>query len=73
MAKTIYKEDQKGLMIQVTVSSPNTMTHKPFNNAKDAVQFLLKHCTEDERLELFGEYCRGCGTDRLPCYCQNDD
>jgi len=67
------KQQHTGLTIQVTVSSPNTLIHKPFISAKEACEFLLKHCTPEERITLFGDYCKYCGTDSLPCHCENDD
>jgi len=43
------------------------------DTAMQAVQALLPLMTAEERMEVFSDYCRGCGTDELPCHCQNDD
>jgi len=32
----------------------------------------LKLLTDEQRLEIFAEFCLGCGGDN-PCYCQRDD
>lgn len=63
----------KDFEVKVQVSSVNKMVNKPFDNAREASEFLLKYCTPEERLTLFSAYCRGCGTDILPCHCQNDE
>lgn len=63
----------KGFTVKVEVDSPNTLTHKPFSNAFEAVKYLLKYCTPEERLELFGDYCKACGTDDPRCQCDNDE
>lgn len=36
------------------------------------LQSGLDLLTSEERLEIFSNYCRGCGTIG-PCYCQNDE
>lgn len=36
------------------------------------VSYFLKEMTPDERMDLFHEYCLGCGGD-LPCYCMKDE
>jgi hypothetical protein len=59
--------------ISVKLDTPNTQTIKNFKTVFDAVEYLLGHCTPDERLDLFSDYCKWCGTDQLPCYCNRDD
>ena len=34
---------------------------------------LLDAMTDEERLSLFYEYCRGCASKVLPCHCLNDE
>lgn len=29
----------------------------------------LRQLADDERLEVFKEFCVHCGTEKLPCYC----
>lgn len=47
--------------------------------AEPQVGQLVAALTDDQRLELFGNYCRGCArrlqfdSERLSCHCQNDD
>lgn len=33
----------------------------------------LHELTESERLEIFAEFCRECGTDNPKCQCWNDE
>lgn len=73
MYTKVKGDSKEGLSIKVEVSSPNAMTHKAFHNAFAAAEYLMKHCTPDERLALLYPYCKGCGTDVLPCHCQNDE
>jgi hypothetical protein len=61
------------VFVKIEVSSPNKLLHKPFNNAFEAVEYLLIYCTSEERISLFSNYCKGCGTDKLPCHCENDE
>lgn len=37
------------------------------------VQRMMSALTQEERMEVMSKYCAGCGTDKLPCHCQNDD
>jgi hypothetical protein len=44
--------------------------------AWDKIEFtikILKTFTEEERKDIFWEFCVYCGRDILPCYCQRDD
>ena len=40
-----------------------------FNKTKK----LLKELTDDERMELFGDYCKYCGDTNPTCQCWNDE
>lgn len=46
-------------------------THQ-MNEDQQEIITLLDELTEDERLEIFDNYCKSCGGDR-PCYCWNDE
>lgn len=59
--------------ISVKIDTPNKQVNKVFNTIFDAVEHLLTHCTPDERMDLFSDYCKWCGTDKLPCYCNRDE
>jgi len=37
------------------------------------IHFLLSLLSNEERLDVFREYCTACGTKQLPCYCRRDD
>lgn len=43
-----------------------------FNRVNIAANAVLA-LTDEERLDLFTDYCRGCGTANLPCHCQDDE
>lgn len=34
---------------------------------------LLKRLTDDERMDLFGDYCKHCGDTNPNCHCWNDE
>ena len=33
----------------------------------------MRRLTDLQRTEVFGDYCRDCGTPHLPCFCMRDD
>jgi len=37
------------------------------------IHHLLSLLSDEERLDVFREYCTSCGTKELPCYCRRDD
>lgn len=53
------------------VAGLQPLTHNDLRvmSAANAVAAL----SDEERLDLFSDYCRGCGTANLPCHCQNDE
>jgi len=57
----------------VKIDTANAQQNKAFDSVFDAVEHMLTQCTPDERLELFEDYCKYCGTDKLPCHCNNDE
>lgn len=34
---------------------------------------LMRLISPEQRLEVMSDYCRYCGTDKVPCHCENDD
>lgn len=34
---------------------------------------LLDELTDEQLLEVLNKYCRGCGSKKLPCHCDNDE
>lgn len=34
---------------------------------------LLDKLTDEQRLAVFGVYCKECGTTTLPCHCWNEE
>jgi hypothetical protein len=63
----------KKASIIIKIDTENTQTNKVYTTVFDAIEYLLSHCTPDERLDLFSDYCKWCGTDKLPCYCNRDE
>ncbi len=49
-----------------------TMTNPDPDLRKRRMAEMLKLCTDEERHELFGAWCHGCGGP-LPCTCMRDD
>mgnify|MGYP006935392118 CR=1 FL=1 len=47
--------------------------YKPWMTNYQKVECLLKTLTDDERKELFGDYCIHCGCDSPCCQCWNDE
>jgi len=69
-----YEERKmKKVSIIIKIDTSNAQTNKAFTSVFDAIEYLLGQCTEDERLDLFSDYCKYCGTDKLPCHCNNDE
>ena len=63
----------KKASIIVKIDTENTQKNLVFTTVFDAIEYLLIHCTAEERLDLFSDYCKYCGTDKLPCYCNRDE
>ena len=40
---------------------------------KVETKMLLDNLSEEDRLDIFDDYCLGCGTNILPCNCMRDD
>lgn len=47
----------------------DTITRKQIKRAKEALDVL----TAEERLDIFFEYCRSCGSKGPKCQCWNDE
>lgn len=39
----------------------------------DQTKINLAKLTDEERMSLFGDYCRSCGCDNPRCQCWNDE
>lgn len=37
------------------------------------LKYQLDKLTDDQRKDLFDNYCKFCGNPNLPCYCERDD
>jgi hypothetical protein len=46
-----------------------------FNNYFDATKHLFAELTDEQRQEIYADYCSGCGTPTTDkeCYCMRDD
>ena len=54
-----------------TVGNPEEKTF--YDGYREAVRYLLAKLTDEQRLELFHEYCLACGNDNPKCRCWNDE
>lgn len=43
------------------------------DTGKAALAIALTRLTDEQRLELFGRYCKACGCDDPGCQCWNDE
>ena len=34
---------------------------------------MLQGMSEENRVEVFSNFCQNCGTTKLPCHCENDE
>ena len=41
--------------------------------ATQNVKILLDNMTDEQRLEIFDNYCKFCGSKNTHCYCQKDE
>lgn len=39
----------------------------------ERLKSMIDNLSDDERVFLFSNYCRGCGTKSHPCHCLNDE
>jgi len=58
-----------GVDFEMELITKKTKMDKGLDEAKK----LLKELTDDERMELFGNYCKCCGCDDPSCQCWNDE
>jgi len=61
-------------LLNVAEGVPPTQCESPI----DAIRFLLKWLTDEEREDIFsgdGKYCRWCGviTNGINCHCENEE
>lgn len=49
------------------------MDTNDLNPRVERIKDFVDELTEDERLDLFRLYCRGCGSDDPKCQCENDE
>lgn len=47
--------------------------HVFYDGYFEAAKLILTKLTDDQRLELFSDYCRSCGSDNPKCNCSNDE
>ena len=72
--------DANGKAIAVTGCGPDgkrnaeALAHLPTEAAKDVqLRASLKHLTDEQRIELFSDYCTHCGCNDPRCQCWNDE
>jgi Pyruvate/2-oxoacid:ferredoxin oxidoreductase delta subunit len=37
------------------------------------IKRILDAITPEQRMEIFSNYCKGCGVTEKPCYCMRDE
>ena len=47
--------------------------YETYNDPKRAAKYLLDNLSDDERYDLFHEYCVHCGDKNPKCQCWNDE
>ena len=45
----------------------------PHLKSPELAKKMLQSLSEYDRVGVMEKFCRGCGTDKLPCYCMRDD
>jgi len=55
------------------VPDASKATPEEYDNVQSAAKALVEKLTEEERLDLFAEYCSHCGCDDPTCQCWNDE
>lgn len=40
---------------------------------KEDIKNLILQLSEQDRLDVLSYFCKGCGTEKLPCHCMNDE
>lgn len=63
----------RNISIIVEIDSNKSDEVLEFDNFYDAIEDFLTRISDEERLSLFGDYCKYCGIDDNTCQCFNDD
>ena len=69
---SLYQEDRFLVGQLKTLSRMGNTSHERWRIIVDATLALVE-CTEEERMEIFGHFCRYCGVNDPRCPCWNDD
>ena len=74
--KSGYMESDETIKI-VSAQYPLSMAEKwclaSELEQSETLEMKVDQLTDDERLDLFGRYCKSCGTDNPHCHCWNDE
>lgn len=49
------------------------MTKETFNHIKEMIMKYLHLLSDEQRLEIFREYCRYCGCENPECVCMREE
>lgn len=63
----------RGVSIFVEIDTNKSDKTLEFDNFFDAARDFLERLSDQERVELFGEYCKYCGSEDSGCQCWNDE
>ena len=73
-AKADGSNDCNFKMACATIHKELAEALKPSHNShRDEIIRLLDCMSSDERMEVFGEYCKHCGDKNPHCQCWNDE
>lgn len=56
---------------KIESNEPNSVLN--FDSFFDAAKDFLERLSDQERIELFGDYCKHCGSEDSGCQCWNDE
>jgi predicted Zn-ribbon and HTH transcriptional regulator len=59
--------------ISIEHDTNKSTSNEEYDNVFDAAKSLLEKLSDDERLMLFSDYCKHCGSEDPHCQCWNDE
>lgn len=63
----------RSIRVDIEIDSNKSTDKISFDNFFDAAQLILSKLSDEQRMELFGYYCKACGSDNPKCQCWNDE
>jgi len=69
MKKVLLPINSKGIPINIAVDNGDIVVKL----SEEHIIRLLNQYTDEERMDMFGNFCRSCGSKFIPCHCWNDE